>query len=239
MNFFTAVNATPYISNAAPVDIIQTDLLNWLDFSNTSCYPGSGSTATDLKNASTFQINGPSFSSTAGGCFDFDGVNDSIYQSAYSLSGDYSWCAWVNVSTLPGTTNVGVISLEQTTSSFARLIARPDTSPFIFRSRHYAVNADETTGRNFGTWWFVVMSHDGDTIRTYVNGSLTASAARTTDMSISNEYLAIGCFSRAGTPASFSNFFLGLIGEVHIYNQALSLTDIEYNFNATKSRYGY
>lgn len=56
-------------------NIITDGLVFNMDFSNADCYPGSGTTVTDLVGSLTGTVqNGASFSSDFGGVFDFDGV---------------------------------------------------------------------------------------------------------------------------------------------------------------------
>jgi len=80
-----------------------------------------------------------------------------------------------------------------------------------------------------------VATWDGTNKRIYVNGSLVATSATltgtVTQNTTGNAYIGIyGSF--AGYP------FNGRKSETLIYNRALSLSEIQQNFNLIKTRYG-
>ncbi len=83
----------------------------------------------------------------------------------------------------------------------------------------------------FDSWVHYVFTYDGATLANYLNLTLK-SAARTGAITQSSEKLAIG---RDG--AQSFQYFKGYIGEVRIYNRALSLLEVQQNYLATKWRY--
>ena len=85
-----------------------------------------------------------------------------------------------------------------------------------------------------GTTW-TDLTGDGTNKKIYVNGSLAATSATltgtVTQNNTGNAYIGIyGSF--AGYP------FNGRKSETLIYNRALSLSEIQENFDLTKTRYG-
>ena len=72
-------------------------------------------------------------------------------------------------------------------------------------------------------------------MRLYVNGNLE-------DTALSNNTSAIdfssGANIRIGINTNDSSYFDGKYGEVRIYNDALTASEVLQNFNATRARYG-
>ena len=75
------------------------------------------------------------------------------------------------------------------------------------------------------TWAHLAATYDGATMRLYVNGVQVASRAQTGAIATSTNPLQIGGDSFYG------QYFAGLIDEVRIYNQALSVAEIQIDMN--------
>lgn len=100
---------------------------------------------------------------------------------------------------------------------------------------HYSNSTDYTI--TAGTWYQVVYvySNSGDTLKTYINGSLVSSVASTIGNLLNNSAsLYLGSFNGG----QFSQWFNGQMGIVRIYNSALSDSDISKNFEANRDTYG-
>jgi len=85
-----------------------------------------------------------------------------------------------------------------------------------------------------GSWHFVVMTYDGAGLELYADGSKISPGTDSLTGTV-----------RANTTDSFelmrssrtSTYFSGSVGEVIIYNRALTLQEIQYIYNLTKGRY--
>ena len=100
---------------------------------------------------------------------------------------------------------------------------------------HYSNSTNYTI--TAGTWYQVVYvySNSGDTLKTYINGSLVSSVASTIGNLLNNSAnLYLGSFNNG----QFSQWFNGQMGIVRIYNSALSDSDVSKNFEANRSLYG-
>ena len=86
------------------------------------------------------------------------------------------------------------------------------------------------------SWRHLVGTYDGSNLRIYVNGSFGS----VTTSAISGNVSSVGdpVMSLMGTDAANVGWGTGNIGEVRIYNRALSATEVLQNFNATRSKYG-
>ena len=100
---------------------------------------------------------------------------------------------------------------------------------------HYSNSTNYTI--TAGTWYQVVYvySNSGDTLKTYINGSLISSVASTIGNLLNNSAnLYLGSFNNG----QFSQWFNGQMGIVRIYNSALSDSDVSKNFEANRDIYG-
>ena len=100
---------------------------------------------------------------------------------------------------------------------------------------HYSNSTNYTI--TAGTWYQVVYvySNSGDTLKTYINGSLVSSVASTIGNLLNNSAnLYLGSFNNGEYP----QYFDGQMGIVRIYNSALSDSDVSKNFEANRSLYG-
>ena len=89
---------------------------------------------------------------------------------------------------------------------------------------------------NINQWYCVAVSHDGINQRGYLNGTLqyTNPVSGEVGASFVND-LRIGARNAPGVPTSL---FTGIIGSLQVYNRALTLSEIQQNFNLYKTRYG-
>ena len=99
---YSNIIASSYQQSVAP-SIVTTNLANYLDFSNPSCYIGSGSTVNDLADSLAYNVFGATFLSAVNdGVFSFDGVNDSIIATSNrSKTSNFTFGAWFYLNTPP------------------------------------------------------------------------------------------------------------------------------------------
>jgi hypothetical protein len=239
--FFQAVSAAPSTSTPSPGGIVTTNLTNWLDFSNASCYPGSGTTINDLVDSLTYNANGATFlSGTNGGVFEFDGVNDSIFANTdRDLIGSFSVGVWFkkNTTTLG---NMALFVLEDSGTDGYRHLIDEDTGSYYLRARPNGNNHDDPTGLADLTWYYFAATWNDSTqqLEGYKNASSIVSTSIATSVNVAAERIVVGAGANGSNTSASIQFFKGYIGEVHFYDRGLSAAEITQNFNATRSRYG-
>jgi len=206
-------------------------LIRSYDVSNMLSYPGSGTTLADVSGNAVdgTLVNGVGYNNSNGGSLVFDGNDDYVsFSSGFSSTDNLTYEAWVNPSSLGGwgvvlnhdSWNTGYIHFQ-----------------FAGNLLQFALNGESdkysTYSFNTNTWYQVaaVYSKSAKTISFYVNGSLTNTENYSNPPTITNTNLKMGAWDGG-------RFFSGKIGLVRIYNSALSASDIQTNFNGSKTRFG-
>ena len=220
--------------------IVTTDLINYLDFGNTNCYPGTGTAINDLVDSLAYTANGPTFSTTQGGAFNFDGVNDYIVSNnTRTRAGDFSVGAWFYRSGTTGA-NMSLYNIEVSNNVGYRHLLDENGGSYYIRARINNTNTDYLTATTNQTWYYhmATFNQTTDDVTLYLNGSLVASGSFTGSFSVTNEYLMVGASSLGGSTGATQRM-KGFISEIHAYDRELKPTEVTQNWNATKLRYGY
>jgi len=203
--------------------IIQSGLVLHLDAGNTASYPGSGTTWTDLSgNGNTAILSGgAAYSGVNGGVIDFDGVDGKAHASSLipNITGSYTITQWVKRN------GTGYEFLWEGNVGGSK--------PAIEGNIFYHNNSNRgTVAVSTTVWTHVVAMFDGSYTTTYVNGVRAIHSAYTTaNPTVTNFTIA----ARNNTTAYNLD---GLVGEVCVYNRALSAGEVEHNFNVQRVRFG-
>jgi hypothetical protein len=213
---------------------ISTDgLVLCLDAANPKSYPGTGTTWTDLSgngNNGTL-VNGVGYSGDNLGSLVFDGTNDvvSIAHNSNQNPSNLTINSWVSISSAK-TSNI----LGKGANGGYRLRISSNFSVVFFDR-----GATNILGTSAGlispnTWYNIVATGSGSGLQIYINGSLTVSNSTTFGGNVSTQNLAIGA---EGVNIDFNESFIGSIASVSLYNRVLTASEIQQNFNATRSRF--
>ena len=228
----TATTSSPVISNGL--------VLN-LDASNTASYPGTGTNWTDLSgngNNGTL-INGVGYNALNGGSLVFNGISQgvsllgastlSVNQmtvSSWNYSADYAQDGFMFEKTTNGQVNTQYsLFYNSNNLLYYRTVGLTPEDLTVNRI---------TAGVLNNQWNNVVATYDGSSKKIYVNGVLKATI-NVTGTLVSNTTGA----SYIGIFGSFGGYpFNGKIAHTSVYNRALSDSEIQQIFNATKAKYG-
>ena len=232
-NEFDEVTGTP---------VVDSSLVLWLDALQTSSYPGSGTTWSDLSgngNNGTL-TNGPTFNSSNGGSILFDGSNDRI-----SLGTSFTQLDLIDKTIQ--------CWIKKSSASFKGIVDKDFDSG----------------GGNYGGWGFWIQSNNklqwwaASNLDLLDNGVLTVSNTVWTNVAVTWDSIAktakfyingtlnstktnVSIIEKASGSANFlvgavrNNVFHfnGNISAVKAYSRILSDQEIERNFNALRRRYG-
>lgn len=221
---FRATNAAGYTE--ATVDIseynITSGLVGWWKLNgnalDSSPYGNNGTIAGPV-------VSGDRFGRVSGAMY-FDGVNDQITCSGYSLkvSGSMSASLWTRFDTGAARDWVALFTKPAYTGDYGLMIYWWG-NPKHIRYYHKGTTPNTTTyvfptSINNGQWYHFVVTYDGTSTKIYSYGNLVLTSGVTGNIATSNEILRIGM----SNPTSYP--YKGIIQDFRIYNRALSSGEI-------------
>jgi len=163
----------------------------------------------------------------------FDGTDDVINCGSAAtldaLTGNMTVEAWINPTTY-GEVDYGAVFSKETIRLNVRPTERASFSIWVGATEKAATTA--TGAVPLGAWTNLVTVFNGSNVLIYANLVLvtgSATAGPIDDHSANNFLI--------GDTVASNKCFNGLIGEVRIYNRALTALEIQQNYLATKWRY--
>ena len=227
-------NGTNWQYFAATESPDNPNLKMYLDASNTTSYPGTGSTWFDLtSNANNGTISGATFNPN--GYFVFDGVSDYVSidataSSPINPSNDFSVSVWADPTTLGATRQIVTkYGSSDATRAFTLGVLTDGKVNVTLRSGSTSTNTQTSAGvvTTSGGWYHLVLVREGSSIKIYVND--TESASNTLSSTVNTGVTQPILIGAQGTGTS--NEFLGNISKVNMYDRALSTSEITALYN--------
>lgn len=223
-------------------DIVRDGLVLYLDAANVKSYPGSGTVWEDLsgnENSGSL-VNSPTFDSGSLGSFNFDGIDDYCVNSNFFISSDpiftvIGWFkrtgSWAAKGPWGIGTNGNAISSYQNFGADRLGFDEWGSTTFY---------TSETIPLNIWTHITWVKQSSGifntSILNIYINTNITTlNTSRNNNVTANiNNGVTIGKIAYDNAlytaPSEISNF--------KIYNRALTISEIQQNYNATKGRFG-
>jgi len=228
--------------------IITDGLLLHLDAGDSNSYPGSGSTWFDISgnNHNATLVNGPTYSTTNGGLLNFNGSSQRGVINSTELgnigASNHTISAWVNNDIV---TEEDFIGTNGTSDGHILLMIFGGTSAggsfrgHVWGSSGAAV-PDSPNFATTGNWHYLTQRVNWTTrfIEIFEEGQLVQSASMSSIGSPVNTNSGKFIIGHRTDTNNDSSHFDGKIAEVQVYNRALSTTEIQENYNVTKSRFG-
>ena len=225
--------------------IIVDGLVFNMDAANRASYPSSGTTITDTVNSVTGTFNGSTFVNEDNGIINFDGTDDYIdFDDILDLS-TLSVSMWINCDQYNSDREFLFGKWKSNHRSYAIVLNQSGTSAGSITSQISIDGGSSNVGLATysgvidanGTWFNVGFTHDGTTLKKYVNGILGATTSIGGAYTSGTGHVAVGTilFSNDTSPL---NPFNGQIANTQVYNRSLSSTEILHNYNALKGRFG-
>lgn len=218
---------------------VTAGLLFHLDAGNASSYPGSGSTWTDLASSglTTTLFNSPTYNSANGGYLSFVPSSSQYAQTSASLSVLTTWSIEVwhyyNGTTVGGQPCILTEYFANGAINYFLGTLNGGTAPELqvgFYNGNWNITTPITLPAN--GWYHLVGTFDGSTVKLYVNNVLTKTYA-TSDTPRSGAS-GIRFMRRWDNP----DYWGGGLAVVRIYTGALTIGQIDTNYNASKTRFG-
>ena len=220
---------------------IYSNLVQYVDVGNKQSYIGTGSTLSDVSGAGTNNTleNSPTFLSEAGGILQFNGTSQRVNMgsSTYLNVVNFTFSIWVLVLTGGADDQYLAVRWSNTNSSNGWLfIFNQVTRKFYIQGQEaasvFTLTSTNTYSRD--TWYNVTGTKSGSTWSLYVNGVLDKSESLGVGTSafLTNTLYLAGTFSVGG------NYYSNCkISQARFYSRALTLEEIQNNYNTYKSRY--
>ena len=218
---------------AGPQGIVTNGLVLNFDASNLDSYPGTGTTWYTLAGSDNGTlINGPSFSTEAGGCIVFDGVDDYVSfgnpLDQAQLSQVWTVQAWINITTKPPQLLVGGLAVGQ----YIEFVQGNNSLLYLNSGANdYYTYGGQFTAQGWvlATFRFNNATGDRQILRNLSNISTGGP---------NNTFTPGGQASTFTIGSNSSDTILGKVGNVLFYNRYLSDAELTQNYNATKGRFG-
>lgn len=232
------------------------------DFSNPNCYNGTGTLITDIVGTQNGTITGATFGGSGLSKYlSFNANTDTYVQMGSSIPAGQSTSAftleaWIYTTSMSGTNSTngigGIISSQNDGAGYRGASINTDTratnggGPNGYHpqagngSTWIAVNGNTASGTaNVSNRWdhVVLTWSTGNPLRTYENGSLLTADTNSPSTSInwSSTYWSLGRqLSNSGLPRAYT----GYIAIARIYNSALNASEVLYNYDGQKNRFG-
>ncbi len=171
----------------------------------------------------------------SGKALSFNGTSGMVTiadKASLDLTNAMTLSAWVNPS---ASTSWRTVFMKEAGATLAYGLYSSDDNSLT--SIYVRTNGSDkmTTGPSalpVNTWSHLAATYDGSNLRLYVNGTLVRTAAATGAMAPSTGALRIGGNSIWG------EYFAGLIDEAHVYNRALSASEIATDMNGSSTPAG-
>lgn len=219
---FSYIAQQPYVTSGLQL---------YVDAGITQSYVGTGSTYNDLSgNGNNLTLaNGPTFSSTEGGYFTFNGTNQYVNNFAYTnqFSGN-------------NFTYVGVIRYDNKSNSYHNVFDTYNSvNPMMWINTASKIEVDQSAGYTSplsytGQTIQVAMVHSntaGVGVKLYVNGKLIGENTAAQGAIPSNNRISLYRRETSG------NYYKGRGYNLMIYNKVLSAAEVQQNYLAFKNRY--
>jgi len=233
-------NASQLKDTYSDVILAETSLVSYWKLAE-----GSGTTATDSKGTNTATYNGTfTLGQTSPGKYMKGGVlldGSTGYAEAPTASNLHptsalSLEAWVKFTSLPSNyKSIAGCGYSSNSSPYSDYTLGVDNTNRLKvniniggTSQGIVHSADPVVG----TWYHMVMTYDGTTLKFYLNGTLSSSLAASGTVGNSGQPFEIGRYNRGG---STGENFPGTISNVAVYNLALSAQAVANHYNAANT----
>jgi hypothetical protein len=224
--------------------VVDTSLMVWVDAGQTSSYPGTGITWTDLSgNGKNYTLtNTPTYSSTlGGGVITFAGASSQYATTATTLFNSttyntYTMSLWAYPT---GAGNFVQVDGQTTPNTAYHYSAIEISAAGVIKFGQWTGAADTviaTSIQSLNAWYNLVITYNGTTATAYVNGISVGSTNIGWSSPGASTFMALMAIdsTNMGTGAYAS----GSLGQFMVYNRALLADEVTTNFNALRGRYG-
>jgi hypothetical protein len=232
---YNGTNWQYFAATESPDVVYPTSLKMYLDASDTTSYPGTGTTWFDLtSNANNGTINGATWNS--GGYFTFDGSGDyiNLAQNILSTTPIASFSLWAKGSTLATNTTQYKIIYNNANGGFFFALLVGSGNLEVYTRNSSAANiipiSYPVSNFNANDWYHITVTFSGlnSAVNLYVNSVLVDTGTFPTTTTVYTQYYN----SVGGDPASGAAFtMVGSVSKVKTYNKTLTQAEVTALYN--------
>lgn len=222
-------------------NLVTDGMIMCVDAANVRCYPGSGTSITDLSLSETGTLaDAPTFDSDFGGSFSFNGSSNYITMTEKTPQYMTLSC-WFKATGAPSTNDgfggVMIAANPQLNGTLAWMLGYSWTTNKVnfLLADNASYLASSTVSAN--EIHHAVATYDGSFQKIYVDGSSVGSRSWTTSATYPTSgdvNVRIGEWGYSGYQRNFN----GNIYRCSIYNRALTEAEIVQNYNVLRGRFG-
>ena len=229
---------------ARPSTILQTNLVFHLDAGNPASYSGSGAAWNDLTgNNNGTLVNSPTFNSSFGGYFTFNGTNQEVTTTITHTginAQSFTFFGWFRTSSASGRKIIGFQNNQTgtTVSSYDKHVYVSTAGKLVFGVYNGAIQIITSAATiSDGNWHsFAAVYNNAGNDELYIDGvSVGTMNVTSTD---TEAYIRIAGYALQSWTNGGNGYFPGDIAILARYNTALTAAQITTNHNNTKSRFG-
>lgn len=210
-------------------NVVKRGLILHLDAGKIDSYPTSGTSWYNLTdyNYTGILTNGPTYSSTNGGCIVFDGSNDYVELNTTSIiSGSQSFTIEVFY-TITGSGG-GALFGNYGAATQSNTIWFSGQYGIYINSSCYAASNPITSG----THHMVATRDSSGVVKLYLDGSLSNTVTLNASIATPVSY-------RIGTDAGGTQEpFAGNLYNIRVYDRDLTYSEVQQNYNTQRNRFG-
>ena len=218
-------------------NIVTDGLLFAYDAGSERCYPGSGTSATNIASQAspgTF-TGGVGFNASNGGYWEFDGVDSNIAVTNFPTQVFNVYCTmecWVYF--INDTRAIMLGNYNNVTNSVNFELLSGSTLRWYWDQGSRDVTVSNVVTQNVWQCITYVRDTSANEFRFYVNGALVGTVANAvSNIASTGTTFDIGSDVRTGDPVLNGN-----MASLKMYNQALTTAQVAQNYNAQRSRFG-
>ena len=219
--------------------IITNGLALYIDSGNLASYPGSGTTWTDLtrNNFNGTLVNGGGYSTAGRGSIYFDSNGNYVGPLTSSLTTTSStWFVWMY--NLGGQrSNAGIFFSRSTTTGGINFYGTTGQVNYHWNVVGASYSWNSGLYPPVGRWSLVVLKTEPaqGTMYLFESGKMSSAVYTSTHSAVTLDDLKFGTDD---TGCCGPRHFYGYIAAASIYNRALSIQEIQQNYDALKGRFG-
>jgi hypothetical protein len=232
------LSQTEVLQNYYQAPIVTNGLTLAVDASNLVSFERGLTTTYSLTGSATGSLlNSTGYTSSYGGAWDFDGIDDRIsLNTKLNVTSSFSIEYCISIKQLPSVNQYFYIFASS--AGYLGNGVYAELGPGYFSLAQLNASGSSSgisiTNHQVNTPYYVTITYENRVLKGYVNGVLRSTANLNFDpTNYTSDITALGSFTGGGLNAPIQMFLF------KYYNKALTIDEVSQNFNAQKTKFGF